>query len=131
MKRRAFIAGLGSAAAWSVASRAQQPAMPVVGFIGMRSPSNYSNQPFVRGLSETGFIDHRNVLIDLREAEHVDQLPAIGVELGRSKVSVICGPVNAIVAAKAVTSTIARYSLAPQTLWAPALSPASIGPVVT
>ena len=103
MKRRAFIAGLGGAAAWSVVARAQQPAMPVVGFIDVRS-STY--EPFVQGLHEIGFVDHRNVLIDHREASEADQLPAIAIEMARTNVAVITSAANAIVAAKAATSTI-------------------------
>jgi putative tryptophan/tyrosine transport system substrate-binding protein len=104
MKRREFIPALGGAVAWPGAARAQQPAMPVVAFIDTRSSTSY--EPFVRGLIEVGFIDHSNVLIEHREADHVDQLPAIGVDLVQSKVAVICGPTNAIIAAKAVTSTV-------------------------
>jgi putative ABC transport system substrate-binding protein len=104
MRRREFIAAIGGAAAWPVAARAQQPAMPVVAFIDTRSSSSY--EPFVRGLIEVGFTDHTNVLIEHREADRVDQLPAIGVDLVQSKVAIICGPTNAIIAAKAVTSTV-------------------------
>src|ERR1700746_3725184 len=98
MRRREFIVGLGGAAAWPVVARAQQPAMPVIGLIDMRSTNSY--EPFARGLSETGFVDHRNVFIDHREADNVDQLPAIGADLGRSKAAVICGPVDTITAIK-------------------------------
>jgi putative tryptophan/tyrosine transport system substrate-binding protein len=103
-----LVASFGSAAAWPVVARAQQTSTPVVGFIDMRRPTTARDdyEPFVRDLSETGFVDHRNVLIDHREADHVDQLPAIGAELGRSNVAVICGPLDTIIAAKAVTSTI-------------------------
>jgi putative tryptophan/tyrosine transport system substrate-binding protein len=104
MKRREFIAGIAGAAAWPVVARGQQPTMPVVGFIDMRATNAY--EPFIRGLSETGFTDHLNVFIDHREADRVDQLPAIGADLGRSKVAVICGPVDTIIVAKAVTNTI-------------------------
>jgi putative ABC transport system substrate-binding protein len=81
MKRREFIAGVGSAAAWPLMARGQQAAMPVVGFIDMRSTNSY--EPFVRGLSEIGYLDRVNVFIDHREADHVDQLPAIGAELSK------------------------------------------------
>jgi putative ABC transport system substrate-binding protein len=104
MKRREFIAGLGGAAAWPLVARGQQPSVPVVGFIDMRY--NGYSEPFALGLSETGYVDHRNVFIDLHQADHVDQLPAIGAELGRSNVAVICGPFDTIKAAKAVTRTI-------------------------
>ena len=103
MKRREFIAGLGGAAAWPVMARGQQLPMPVVGIIDVRS-SFY--EPFVQGLNEIGFVDRRNVLIDHREASEVGQIPAIAVELVRNKVAVISAATNAIIAAKAVTSTI-------------------------
>jgi putative ABC transport system substrate-binding protein len=101
--RRAFIAGLGGAVAWPVVARGQQAAMPVVGYIDMRSSSF---EAFVQGLSEVGFVDHRNVLIDHREGSEIGQLPAIAVEMARNNVAVIISTANAIVAAKAVTSTI-------------------------
>ena len=102
-RRRAFIAGLGSAAAWPLVARGQQPTMPVVGFVDMRS-SSY--EPFVQGLSEVGFVNHRNVVIDHREASEPDQLPGMAVELARNKVSVVVATPNALMAAKAVTSAI-------------------------
>jgi putative ABC transport system substrate-binding protein len=77
--------------------------MPVVGFFSMRD-NDY--EPFALGLSEIGYMDHRNVLIDYRKADRVDQLPEIAVDLVRKKVAVICGASNAIIAAKALTSTI-------------------------
>src|SRR6516225_7157068 len=104
MRRRTFIAGLGGAAAWPVVARGQQPAMPVVGYIDMSGALNY--EPFVQGLNELGFFDHGNVTIDHRAVSEVDQLPAIAVEMARNNVAVIIAPTNAIVAAKAVTSTI-------------------------
>ena len=104
LKRRAFIAGLGGAAAWPLVARGQQPVMPVVGLIDMRSSTVY--EPFGQGLREAGFVDHRNVLIDYRVASEVTQLPAIAIELVQAKVAVISAATNAIIAAKAVTSTI-------------------------
>jgi putative ABC transport system substrate-binding protein len=74
-----------------------------VGFVTMRD-DDY--EPFALGLRETGYVDHRNVLIDYRKADGSDQLPAIGVDLVRKKVAAISGLPNAIIAAKAVTSTI-------------------------
>jgi putative ABC transport system substrate-binding protein len=104
MRRREFIAVLGGAAAWPLVARAQQQAMPVVGLIGMQSTNVY--EPFARGLSDVGYVDHRNVLIDYRVASEVAQLPGIGIELVRNKVTVISASTPAIIAAKAVTSTI-------------------------
>jgi putative tryptophan/tyrosine transport system substrate-binding protein len=104
MKRRDFIGALGGAAAWPLVARAQQAAIPVVGLIGMRSTDVY--EPFGRGLSEVGFVDRRNVLIDYRAAFEVAQLPAFAIELVRNKVAVISAPTPAIIAAQAVTGTI-------------------------
>jgi len=103
--RRAFIAALGSAAAWPMVARAQQPAFPVVGFIAMRTATEGYGS-FVRGLSETGFVDHQNVTINYRAAKDADELSAIAVDLTRNKVAVICGPANAIAAAKTATDAI-------------------------
>ena len=103
MRRRDFIATLGGAAAWPMVARAQQPTTPVVGFATMRD-DDY--EPFALGLRETGYVDHRNVLIDYRKADSSDQLPAIGVDFVRKKVAAICGLPNAIIAAKAVTGTV-------------------------
>ena len=103
MKRRAFIAGVGSSVAWPVVAPCQQQTMPVVGYVDMRSAPY---EPFVSGLTEAGFIDHRNVIIDHREAPDADQLPAIAIELARTKVAVICAASNAIISAKTVTNTI-------------------------
>ena len=63
MKRREFIAGLGSAAAWSVAARAQQPALPVIGFLGLGSSGAYAPRvaAFRQGLNETGYVEGRRL----------------------------------------------------------------------
>jgi putative ABC transport system substrate-binding protein len=107
MKRRAFIAGLGGAAAWPVVARGQQTAMPIVGYVDLSAPNRAADySAFVRGLSETGFTDQRNVIIDRREASEVDQLPAIAIDLVRHKVAVISGAANAIIAARAETTAI-------------------------
>src|SRR6516162_232092 len=71
-KRREFIAGLGSAAAWPVVARAQQAAMPVVGFLGTQSAElDYKNftVPFLQGLKETGYVEGQTVKVEYRYAE--------------------------------------------------------------
>jgi putative ABC transport system substrate-binding protein len=72
MRRRDFIAGLGGAAAWPVVARAQQPPMPVIGFLGSQSaddPTNFT-VAFLQGLKETGYILGQNVAVEYRYAEN-------------------------------------------------------------
>ena len=73
IRRREFIAGLGSAAAWPVVARAQQPAVPVIGFLSARSADNdYENVtvPFLQGLKESGYVEGQNVAVEYRWAEN-------------------------------------------------------------
>jgi putative ABC transport system substrate-binding protein len=107
MRRRTFIAGLGSAAAWPVVARAQQAAMPVVGVL--RAGANAPNALALRkGLSEMGLVERRNIVIEYRSAEgYFDRLPALAAELVRGRPAVIyTGGVPATSAAKAATATI-------------------------
>jgi putative ABC transport system substrate-binding protein len=116
MRRRDFIAGLAGAAAWPRVAQAQQPATPVVGFLFLGSPESSetiptplaSSAPFRKGLSETGYVEGRNVEFEYRSA-HGDpgRLPELASDLARRRVSVIMANYTAAaLAAKAATATI-------------------------
>jgi putative tryptophan/tyrosine transport system substrate-binding protein len=110
MKRREFIAGMGSAAAWPMAAHAQQPATQTIAYLGPTSLEAVAGRlrAFREGLKEIGYIDGENVGIGYRFAEgQNDQLPAMAIELARRQVSVlVTGAVAAAFAAKAATTTI-------------------------
>ena len=109
MKRRTFIAGLGSAAAWPAVARAQQQAVPVVGYLHLSRLRQDELSAFQKGLSELGFVEHRNVAIEYRWADdEYTRLPELAADLVRRKVAVIyaAGTANSAMAAKAATTTI-------------------------
>jgi putative ABC transport system substrate-binding protein len=110
MKRREFITLLGgAAAAWPFAARAQQPTLPVVGFVNSASPGSYPPvSAFLKGLNETGVIEGRDVVIEYRWAEgHYERLPAFLADFVERKVNVIAATSTpTAVAVKAVNTTI-------------------------
>jgi putative ABC transport system substrate-binding protein len=111
MRRRQFIAGLGSAATWPVVTRAQQPAAPVVGFVHTGSVDAAAGYvaAFRKGLGETGYVEDRNVTVEYHWLEgQFDRLPALMADLVRRRVAVIATPGStaASIAAKAATATI-------------------------
>ena len=111
MRRREFIAGLAGSAAWSATVRAQQPAVPVIGFLSISSPEQFVNlvRAFRQGLGEVGYAEGRNLNIEYRWAKgQNDLLPELAADLARRRVSAIfaSGGVPGALAAKAATTTI-------------------------
>jgi hypothetical protein len=111
IRRREFIAGIGSAAVWPLVTRAQQQAFPVIGFLSAQSADDdYRNAivPFLQGLKETGYVDGQNVAVEYRYAENqYDRLPALAADFVRRRVAVIVANGTPVaLAAKAATTII-------------------------
>ena len=133
MRRRTFITLLGGAAVgWPLAARAQQRAMPVIGYLDPTSPGDFAepHRGFLQGLKETGFVEGENVAISYRFAENqTDRLPELTDDLVRRQVAVIFTFASGVFAAKAATTRIPVVFVLAMILFDLALSRTSPGPV--
>jgi putative ABC transport system substrate-binding protein len=113
MRRRDFVAAVGGVAAWPLAARAQQPGVPVVGYLSVEAPVAENLAPLLKGMGEQGYVEGRNVAFQFRNAERYDRLPELAAELVARRVAVIVtsGSSNAARAAKAATRTIPIVSM--------------------
>jgi putative tryptophan/tyrosine transport system substrate-binding protein len=110
MRRREFIAGLGGAAAWALAARAQQPPVPVIGYLGNGTleTAAFFVRALKRGLSEAGYVEGRDLGIEYRWAEYrLERLPALAADLVRHRVAlIVAGATPGALASKAATNSI-------------------------
>ena len=136
MRWRAFISGLAIAVAWSLVARAQQPAVPVIGYLANASAAEFTQflSAFHRGLSEVGYVEGKNVAVEYRwsEGQH-ERLPEFAADLVRRRVAVIVatGGGAPALAAKAATATIQLFSWAVPTRSSQAWSRVLAGRAVT
>ena len=110
MRRREFLGALGGAAAWPLAARGQQPAIPVIGFLGATTPKLYAHvvAAFRQGLKEVGYVEGESIAIEYRWAQNeLDRLPALAAELVSRRVAIVApGSTPTAFAAKRATTTI-------------------------
>src|SRR5215472_6876349 len=106
IRRREFITITGSAAAWPIAARAQQPAIPIIGWLRAGRPATADRlAAFRQGLNDLGYIEGRNVAVELRDSDQYDHLPELASELVRDQVTIIFADnLAAAVAARAATA---------------------------